>query len=547
MKVMLIYNPISGNKSFKNHLDYIIEKFQEQDLQIIPHRVKNIDLLEKVISSLNEKEYKKIVIAGGDGTVNQVVNVLLKYDVNLPIAILPAGASNDYATYFNLPKNIEEMIDIILNDNYTSCDVARINDRYFINVASLGFIVDMSKNVEKDFKNNISMFKQYLKGVEGIPGLKRIPIRVTTKHIVYEEDIYFMLIMNGKSIGGFKKVAPFASINDGLLDVFIFKKCPLYDLFPLLVKVVNGEHFSSPYVKYFQTDHLKIECDEEVSTDLDGEEGCDFPLDIKVVNKKLRINTKANNEDGFSSLRSFSFYDVKNTFGQVTNVSKGVLKEIKRPLSDINIEVAAVEDIKTIIKDLPRHNTFSYVNKESLEEEYFMEAQKTLDNGYLYIVLSSTGSAAGKIIGKVTKREYAHASISFDEELKTIISYNGGENIYSPGLNQEMIEFFNKKKDANIIVYKIKATREQKEIVLNEIRKINEQGSSYNLLGLFLPYSCKKNIMFCSQFVYTMLKVANLEYFNKKPEEVRPTDFVELDYERVLEYCSKMFLNEILE
>ncbi|MCT4594752.1 MAG: YegS/Rv2252/BmrU family lipid kinase [Anaeromicrobium sp.] len=547
MKVMLIYNPIAGNKSFKNHLDYIIEKFQERDLQIIPHRVKHIDLLEKAIKNLREDEYKKIIIAGGDGTVNQVVNILLKHDVNLPIGILPAGNSNDYAAYFNLPKNIEEMTDVILMDDYTYCDVARINDRYFVNVASLGFIVDMSAKIEKDFKNKISMFKQYLKGVEGISGLKSIPIRVTTKHMVYEEDIYFMLIMNGKSIGGFKKVAPFASINDGLLDIFIFKKCPLYDLLPLIIKVANGEHFSSPYVKYFQTDQIKIECDEEISADLDGEEGCAFPLDIKVVNKKLRINTMINNEYEQSSSKFFSFYDVKNKFGQVSNVSKGVLKEMKKPLGHINIEVTAVSDIKNIIKDLPRHNTFSYVNKESLEEGYFKEAKETLDNGYLYIVLSSTGSTAGKLIGKVTKREYAHASLSFDEELKTIISYNGGENIYSPGLNQEMIEFFNKKKDANIIVYKIKATRVQKEIILNEIRNINEQGSSYNLLGLFLPYSCKKNIMFCSQFVYTMLKVANLEYFNKKPEEVRPTDFVELDYERVLEYCSKIFLNEILE
>ncbi len=108
-----------------------------------------------------------------------------------------------------------------------------------------------------------------------------------------------------------------------------------------------------------------------------------------------------------------------------------------------------------------------------------------------------------------------------------------------------MIEFFNQKPDANIVIYKIAATREQKESVLNEIHKINEQGSSYNLLGVF-GYSHKKNIMFCSQFVYTMLKVTGLAYFEKRPEEVKPMDFIELDYERRLEYCSRLFLNEKL-
>ncbi|MEL7657750.1 MAG: YiiX/YebB-like N1pC/P60 family cysteine hydrolase, partial [Bacillota bacterium] len=308
-------------------------------------------------------------------------------------------------------------------------------------------------------------------------------------------------------------------------------------------KVLKGEHTQNPHVLYFQTSKLTVECEDKVTTDLDGERGAEFPLEIQVVPNQLKINTRYCHEDGFCSLREFSFHDVKKAAEQISN---GMINEIKRPFKEFKIEKNSVTDMMKLATDLPRHNALNYINKGSLNTEYFKAAEKTLDNGYLYIVLSSTGSAAGELIRKVTKKEYSHASLAFDEDLETIISYNGGENIYAPGLNQEMIEFFHKKEDANIIIYKIKATKEQKKRALEEVKKINKLGSSYNLLGLFFPYSHRENIMFCSQFVYTILKAVGINYFEKKPEEVKPTDFVELDYKRNLEFHSQIFLKEYL-
>lgn len=319
MKVLLIYNPISGNRSFKNHLDYVIKKFQEKDLQIIPYRISRKETLDKIISRINESEYKKILIAGGDGTINQVVNGLLKYDINLPIGIFPVGTANDYAQYFNLPKSIKEITEINLGDNYTYCDVGLVNDKYFINVASLGFLIDVSQKINTRFKNNLGVLAYYLKGIGELPNLRPINVKVSSKEVNFHDEIYFMLIMNGKSAGGFKKIAPFSSINDGLLDVLIFKKCQSYELIPLMLQVVNGEHTDNPHVIYFQTDELTVDCDREVGTDLDGEKGSSFPLNIKNISKKLKINTKTNHEEGFSTERTSeqisveSINDVKRT------------------------------------------------------------------------------------------------------------------------------------------------------------------------------------------------------------------------------------------
>ncbi len=130
------------------------------------------------------------------------------------------------------------------------------------------------------------------------------------------------------------------------------------------------------------------------------------------------------------------------------------------------------QNIDEILRDIPRHSSRRYVNNGSLTSEYFYQAYKSLEDPYIYIIISNTGSAASEMISLFTNKEYNHASISFDYELKTIISYNGGEKVYPPGLNAEMVEYFNKKSDASIMVYKLKTTFEQKKRLIDEIKKI---------------------------------------------------------------------------
>jgi hypothetical protein len=202
------------------------------------------------------------------------------------------------------------------------------------------------------------------------------------------------------------------------------------------------------------------------------------------------------------------------------------------------------EKINEIINDLPRHNSFRYINKGSLTNEYFELAYKTLEDLHIYIIISNTGSAASEIISLFTNKQYNHISIAFDNKLKTIISYNGGERVCPPGLNYEMLEYFNKKDDSSIAVYKTKCTVKQKEAIIDKIKEINNIGSAYNLIGLVTKHTHKPNIMFCSQFVYKLLKNVGLNYFNKKEEEVKPTDLIELDYHRKLEFIYEIKLNE---
>ncbi len=199
-----------------------------------------------------------------------------------------------------------------------------------------------------------------------------------------------------------------------------------------------------------------------------------------------------------------------------------------------------IDNVSEIATDLNRHSSVKYINNGSLTKEYFKVANESLDDLYIYIVISNTGSSASEILSVFTKKQFNHASLSFDKDLKTIISYNGGENVYPPGLNQEFISFFNKKPDASIITYRLKCSREQKQELIKKVETINNEGSAYNILGLVLKNSYKPNIMFCSQFVYSMLKYAGLDYFHEKAELVKPTDLIELDYYRKLEFVEEI-------
>ena len=351
MKVKLIYNPVSGNGTFVNNLDYIIEKFQKKGYQMEPYRTSKKKTIDEMLTSMNADEYKKILVAGGDGTINQVINGLIKYNINLPLGIFPVGTANDYAQSFNLPNSIEEIVEILLRDNYTYSDVGLVNDKYFVNVASLGHIIDISQKTNTIFKNSLGVLAYYINGISELPKIKPVNIQIKSNQVNFEGEILFMLIMNGKSAGGFNKIAPLASINDGLFEVIIFKNCSVYELLYLLLAVISGAHINNQNVIHFKTDELIVDTDKKVSTDIDGEKGSSFPLNIKILPKKLKIITRVNSEEGYIQQENYNFEDIKKA---VEQISAGIANGVKKS-KDNEQERNIIEDINEIIKDLPRH------------------------------------------------------------------------------------------------------------------------------------------------------------------------------------------------
>ena len=248
-------------------------------------------MIDNVFKYMNPSEFAQVVAAGGDGTINICVNAMLRNNIDLQLTVMPAGTANDFAYYFDLPHDINEMLDIAVGGKYTYADVGKVNNKYFINVAAMGMLVDVSQKTDPNLKNTLGVLSYYLKGLTEITNLRPIPVKLTSDEYTGEENMYFMLVMNGRSAGGFKKISPSSEINDGLLEVMLFKEMPILDFGPLLFSILQGNHQENKNVIYFKTNNLLIESTEDVSTDIDGEKGEKFPLHFSVLPNKLKIST----------------------------------------------------------------------------------------------------------------------------------------------------------------------------------------------------------------------------------------------------------------
>lgn len=279
-KVKFIYNPYSGENTIASDLDKIIMIHQKYNHTIVPYRICNENPISDAFFDI-DKNYKYVLIAGGDGTLDNVVNEMKKRKIDLPIAILPAGTANDFANYMGMPQDVEKACNQILTSDAKKIDIGKINDKYFLNVASTGLFTDISQKMDMNLKNTIGKLAYYVKGIEQLPNFRKLKIKVTSDEVSFDGDMYLMLVFNGQTAGNIK-FAYKAKVDDGLLDVIIIKAGNMKNILNIFIRMIRNEHLENVEgIVYFKTDRLEIECFEDIVTDIDGERGPDFPLLIE--------------------------------------------------------------------------------------------------------------------------------------------------------------------------------------------------------------------------------------------------------------------------
>ena len=286
-KVRFIYNPYSGENIILHELDKVIKIHQNKGYQVAPYRIEREKDISEAFDIIDDN-YEYILIAGGDGTVDSVVNAMKDRGLDLPIAVLPVGTANDFGTLLGMPQDVSEACEKILTTNPTSVDLGKINDKYFVNVASSGLFTDVSQKTDINLKNTIGKLAYYLKGIEEIPNFRKLKVKLISKEVNYDGDMYLILVFNGQTAGSFK-LANKAELTDGMLDVIMIKAVPIRETIPLFIKILKGEHLESDKVIYFKTDDIVIESKEDIVTDIDGEKGPDFPLHIQCIKGGIKV------------------------------------------------------------------------------------------------------------------------------------------------------------------------------------------------------------------------------------------------------------------
>lgn len=287
-KARLIYNPNSGDKSFRHKIDMVIDKLQRGGYEVTPFRTTSVEDIYRGVKTA--RDYDIIIISGGDGSVNHTVNAMIQQDIKLPLGILPSGTANDFAGHLKITKNIGDACKIIANGNTTELCLGKINDRYFVNVAAGGLLTDISQKIDINMKNTLGKMAYYIKGLEKIPEFKPINITVKNKGNIIKEKLFLFVILNGSMAGGFT-LAPDSTADDGMLNFIGIKTCNILDMINLFIKMLLGEHLESNNILYVKGSEFEVECDEKIETDIDGERGPEFPLSIRLSTKKIKVFT----------------------------------------------------------------------------------------------------------------------------------------------------------------------------------------------------------------------------------------------------------------
>lgn len=296
MKGLFIINPSSGRQNFQDKIKEITGTLiMDQICNTIDvfYTQKQDDAMNKA-ASLQPGEYDFVVAVGGDGTLNEVVNGIIIGQSNIPVAVISAGTVNDFATYLKLPQTPKEFCEMIRELPLKTVDAGRVNGKYFINVVAAGLLSDIGFKVDKDKKAVLGKLAYYLEGAIDLPKQfsKTMKLRFITEEKTMEEEVFLFMVTNSQSVGGFREMAPLASTSDGKLDVVIIRKMDIFQVTPLLIALVQGEHINHSSVEYFQTKHLRIEnMDEQgFDVDYDGEKLMDdFPIDIELIPGAIQI------------------------------------------------------------------------------------------------------------------------------------------------------------------------------------------------------------------------------------------------------------------
>lgn len=286
---MLFYNPVSGHAAFKNKLDWIVEAFQRRGILVVFYRTRR-EGNEAFIPFVREVNPDGLLVAGGDGTVHEIVNLMMKGNLDLPLGIIGSGTSNDFATYLGVNTDLEAYLDTIAAGRTRRVDLGLMDGTYFINVASGGAMACIAHEVNARIKNSLGKMAYYLKGIGELPKFRYFPLKIEADGAHYELETFLFVIINSPVVGSMKNVANGVAVDDGKLDLLSIGKCSIPRLMSITADLIAGKPVSErENVLHVQAKHFHIESGIPVESDIDGECGPLLPLTIETVPRAVAI------------------------------------------------------------------------------------------------------------------------------------------------------------------------------------------------------------------------------------------------------------------
>ncbi|MBM7617147.1 diacylglycerol kinase (ATP) [Weissella uvarum] len=300
-RARIIYNPTSGREAIRRDLVDILNVYEQAGYETSAFATtpeENSARNEATRAALDG--FELIVAAGGDGTINEVVNGIAGLENRPVVAIIPAGTTNDYARALHIPRdNPLEAAKVILKKKAARMDIGQANDTYFVNIAAGGSLSQLTYAVPSRLKSMYGYLAYVVKGAEMLPQIRPISVRIEYDDGVYEGKTALFLLALTNSVGGFEQIVPDAKLDDGKFTLLVLKTSKLNELMGIMSEVLKGKHVDDPNILYVKSNQVKItpQADNKnpVMINLDGEYGGDAPVNF--VNHQEHIRMVANVDD----------------------------------------------------------------------------------------------------------------------------------------------------------------------------------------------------------------------------------------------------------
>ncbi|WP_282709171.1 diacylglycerol kinase [Ligilactobacillus sp. Marseille-Q7487] len=294
----IIYNPTSGREAMKNDLVDILNILENAGYETSAFATTpEPDSAKNEAMRAAKDGFNLIIAAGGDGTINEVVNGIAPLKHRPKVGIIPAGTTNDYARALKIPReNPIEAAKVIAKGQTVKMDIGKAGETYFVNIAAGGLLTELTYSVPSQLKSLFGYLAYLAKGAELLPRIKPINMHIEYDDGVYDgkASMFFLALTN--SVGGFEQIVPDASLDDGKFTLIVVKTSNLVEIVQLIAMVLNGgKHINDPRILYVKTSKVVAKpVDEKMMINIDGEYGGDAPMTFK--NYKQHIEMFANTD-----------------------------------------------------------------------------------------------------------------------------------------------------------------------------------------------------------------------------------------------------------
>ena len=273
-KLLFIYNLHAGKGAVRTRLAGILNVFSKEGYLVTAYPTRGKADATRAAAELGPG-YDRVVCAGGDGTLSEVISGLMETEHRPALGYIPTGTTNDFARNLLLPRGMEKQAAAAICGDARPCDIGRFNGKPFIYVAAFGAFTNVSYDTPQPFKNTFGHLAYVLEGVSRIGTIKGYSLAVTHDEGVLEGDFLFGMVSNTVSVGGFKGLpASEVRLDDGLFEVVLVRQPKnAADIQAILRALALRVPSAGGPVTAFHSSTVSVTCSGSLPWTLDGEFG----------------------------------------------------------------------------------------------------------------------------------------------------------------------------------------------------------------------------------------------------------------------------------